>query len=232
MFLQSKPDMPTEDIVALQVSLINLANKCYPDRVDYVDDVLGRTCEIFNKFNLEKIGANTPVGKELLKLLKIPVDNYDNVLTLLKLENYGNLLDFMDYEGRKTMAVYLINNALENETLIGTSEQIDFMLGLINPLIQDQADQPAESPDPEDFAEEQSLLGRFLHLLASDDPDEQYIILNTARRHLGAGGNKRIPFTLPPVVFSAYKLAFMFYDRKAVVSFMVLISPQHYGPGN
>lgn len=152
--------MPSEDIVALQVSLINLANKCYRDRVDYVDDVMGKTCEIFNKFNLEKIGQNTPVGKELLKLLKIPVDNYDNVLTLLKLENYGNLLDFMDYEGRKTMGIYLINNALENETFIGSHEQTDFMLGLISSLIQDQADQPSEPPDLEDFAEEQSLLGR------------------------------------------------------------------------
>ena len=44
--------MPTEDIVALQVSLINLALKCYPDRVDYVDKVLEYTEEIFSKLNL------------------------------------------------------------------------------------------------------------------------------------------------------------------------------------
>lgn len=150
--------------MALQVSLINLANKCYPDRVDYVDKVLGKTSEIFNKFNLERISQITPVGKELIKLLKIPVDNYHNVLTLLKLENYGNLLDFMDYDGRKSLAMYLINNALENETQIGKHDQVEFMMGLISSLVQDQADQPAETPDPEDFAEEQSLLGRLVKL--------------------------------------------------------------------
>jgi Vacuolar protein sorting-associated protein 35. len=32
--VQSRIDMPAEDIVALQVSLINLALKCYPDKVD------------------------------------------------------------------------------------------------------------------------------------------------------------------------------------------------------
>jgi len=210
----SKSDMPSEDIVALQVSLINLANKCYPDRVDYVDKVLGKTTEIFNKFNYERIGQQAPVGKELMKLLKIPVDNYNDVVTLLKLENYGNLLDFMDFEGRKGIAMYLINNALENETLIGTHEQTDFMLGLLSALIQDQADQPSEQPDPEDFSEEQSLLGRFLHLLIAEDADEQYLILNTARKHLGAGGNKRISFTLPPITFAAFKLAFKFYERR------------------
>lgn len=51
---QSRQDMPSEDVVSLQVSLINLAMKCYPDRVDYVDKVLEGTVEIFNKLNLEQ----------------------------------------------------------------------------------------------------------------------------------------------------------------------------------
>lgn len=51
---QSRQDMPSEDVVSLQVSLINLAMKCYPDRVDYVDKVLETTVEIFNKLNLEQ----------------------------------------------------------------------------------------------------------------------------------------------------------------------------------
>jgi len=47
-------------------------------------------------------------------------------------------------------------------------------MNLVSTLIQDQPDQPAEDPDPEDFADEQSLVGRFIHLLHSDDPDQQY----------------------------------------------------------
>ena len=45
--------MPTEDVVALQVSLINLALKCYPDRVDYIDKVLETTVDIFSKLKIE-----------------------------------------------------------------------------------------------------------------------------------------------------------------------------------
>ena len=51
---QTRSDMPTEDIVSLQVSLINLALKCYPERVDYVDKVLQYTSEIFSKLNLSQ----------------------------------------------------------------------------------------------------------------------------------------------------------------------------------
>ena len=33
--------MELEDIVALHVSLVNLAIKCYPSRIDYIDKALG-----------------------------------------------------------------------------------------------------------------------------------------------------------------------------------------------
>lgn len=36
---------------------------------------------------------------------------------------------------------------------------------MISPLIEDQPDQPTEDEDPEDFAEEQGLLGRFVILM-------------------------------------------------------------------
>ncbi|KAK7912793.1 hypothetical protein WMY93_013004 [Mugilogobius chulae] len=196
--IQSRQDMPSEDVVSLQVSLINLAMKCYPDRVDYVDKVLESTVEIFNKLNLEHIATSSAVSKELMRLLKIPVDSYNNILT-----------------SRKNMSCYVLSNTLDYNTTIVAQEQVDSILNLVSTLIQDQPDQPSDEPDPEDFAEEQSLVGRFIHLLHSEDPDQQYLILNTARKHFGAGGNQRIRFTLPPLVFAAYQLAFRYKENSS-----------------
>ena len=39
---------------SLQVSLINMAHKVYPDRVDYVDTVLEVTKQLFENINLDK----------------------------------------------------------------------------------------------------------------------------------------------------------------------------------
>ena len=44
---------------------------------------------------------------------------------------------------------------------------------LVSPLIQDQADQLADV-DNEDFAEEQNLVGQFIHLLQAESPDQQF----------------------------------------------------------
>ena len=86
--------------------------------------------------------------------------------------------------------------------------------------------------DPEDFAEEQVLMGRLISLMQADTPDQQYLvrrfsapvastlsrvnlqILNAARKHFGNGGDRRIKFTLPPLVFTAFRLAFQFKARQ------------------
>lgn len=46
--------MPLEDVVALQVALVNLAQKVYADRVDYVDKVLETTTQILERLNMDK----------------------------------------------------------------------------------------------------------------------------------------------------------------------------------
>ncbi|XP_012935146.1 vacuolar protein sorting-associated protein 35 [Aplysia californica] len=208
--IQNRPDMPPEDIVSLQVALINLALKCYPDKVDYVDKVLETTEDIFNRLNLDHVEHGSPVSKELMRLMKIPVDTYNNILTVLQLQHYGPLFEYFDYKGRQLMSCHIINNALESETPIPAQENVESILNIVNCLVQDQNDQPDEPEDPEDFAEEQGLMGRFIHLLFSDDPNQQFLILNTARKHFGAGGDKRIKYTLPPIVFAAFRLAFRY----------------------
>lgn len=61
-----------------------------------------------------------------MRLLKLPVDHYKDILTVIRLDNYSNLLEYLDYAGRKTIAVYLIMSVLDNGTLISTQEQVNF----------------------------------------------------------------------------------------------------------
>ena len=79
-----------------------------------------------------------------MRLLRIPVDIYNNVLTILKLKHFAPLFDYFDYATRKEMAMYVINNALDNETFIPSQEEVDSVLQLAAPLIMDQDDQPTE----------------------------------------------------------------------------------------
>lgn len=60
-----------------------------------------------------------------MRLMKIPVDTYNNILTVLQLQHFGPMFEYFDYQSRKIMSCYMINNALENETLIPSQEQVN-----------------------------------------------------------------------------------------------------------
>ncbi|XP_065183699.1 vacuolar protein sorting-associated protein 35-like isoform X2 [Sycon ciliatum] len=208
--IQVRDDLASEDVIALQVSLINLALKCYRERIDYVDKVLKSTIGIFSS-RLKQEKVDGAVSRELLRLLKIPVDNYKDVITVLKLQHFAPLFEYFAYDARKDISVYVINSLIDHATQLKTQTQVDCLLQMVAPLVVDQADQPEEPDDPEDFVEEQGLMGRIVNLFQADGADDQYLILTTARKHFGNGGENRIRFTLPALVFAAYRLSLCYY---------------------
>jgi len=183
-----------------------------------IDTVLDNTKQLFSNADISVVEHRTPVGRELEKLLKIPIDSYNDIMVVLGLQHYIPLLNTYDFSGRKEMSKYLINNVIDNSTLIPTPEKAETILTIVGPLVCDQKDglqaEQARNEDIEDWEEEQSLMGRLVHLLVSEDLDQQYLILTTARKHLSAGGPLRLPHTLPPLVFQAYQLARQFHKVK------------------
>ena len=83
---------------------MNLAYKCYTERIDMIDTVLNNTKQLFASAEITIVEHRTPVGRELEKLLKIPVDSYNYILTVLSLEHFIPLLNCYDYSGRKEMS--------------------------------------------------------------------------------------------------------------------------------
>ncbi len=185
-----------------------------------MNTVLLKTKELFNNVGLEKVEFGTPVGRELERLLKIPVSNLNDMIAVLALKNFRPLLDMFDFDGRKAMACFLAENIIDNNTVVDTPERVEEVLAVCSPLICDQDDGPAADrrDDDEEFSEEQGLVGRLVHLLRSDsDPDVQFQILTAARKRLGAGGPRRIAHALPPIVMQAYQLAKKFHAQRKEV---------------
>jgi hypothetical protein len=48
---KARPDLSIQDITALLVSLTNLSVSCYPDRLEYVDQILGFAAEKIKEYS-------------------------------------------------------------------------------------------------------------------------------------------------------------------------------------
>lgn len=214
---QSRTDMPPEDTLSLQLALLKLAQRCHPDRLNYVDKVLAHTdtiCkDILQNSGKTHMEQNTPVFKELMKILKLPGEQYKDVLPLTKLQHYRPLIAHLPHAGRASLAAHLASLLIDAGTIVSTPEDVESVLSMLDVLVHDQPDQPA-NPDPDDFAEEQWLLARLIHQFKSPAADQQYLILSASRRALQGGGAARLQHTFPPLLFHAYRLAEQYKDEK------------------
>lgn len=59
-----------------------------------------------------------------MALMKLPIDNYNDLLLVMKLKHFPEIIDYFDYTGRKTIAIYLLQNAVQYRTKIPSVEQV------------------------------------------------------------------------------------------------------------
>ncbi|KAJ4964787.1 hypothetical protein NE237_016636 [Protea cynaroides] len=201
--IEAQVDMPVVGYITLYVSLLTFTLRVHPDRLDYVDQVLGACVKkLSGKPRLEDSRAT----KQVVALLSAPLEKYNDIVTALTLSNYPRVMDHLDNATNKVMAVVIIQSIMKNSTCISTADKVEALFELIKGLIMDLDGSPVEELDEEDFKEEQNSVARLIHMLSNDDPEEMLKIICTVRKHILAGGPKRVTFTIPPLIFSALKL--------------------------
>ncbi|CAI9116960.1 OLC1v1018259C1 [Oldenlandia corymbosa var. corymbosa] len=227
--IEAQVEMPIVGAVSLYVSLLTFALRVHPDRLDYVDQVLG-AC-------VKKLSSNAKLEdnkatKQVVALLTAPLEKFNDIDTALTLSNYPRVMDHLDAGTNKIMAMVIIQSIMKYNTCVSTAEkvlifcciyhsddanliglfpfytwmQVNVLFELIKGLIMDMDGTVTDELDEEDFKEEQNSVARLIHMLYNGDPEEMLKIINTVKKHILTGGPKRLLFTVPPLVFSALKL--------------------------
>ncbi|KAI3762119.1 hypothetical protein L1987_52542 [Smallanthus sonchifolius] len=201
--IETQGDMPIVGAITLYVSLLTFTLRVHPDRLDYVDQVLGSCVKkLSNRPKLEDSRAT----KQVVALLSAPLEKYSDIVTSLTLSNYPRVMDHLDSGTNKIMAMVIIQSIMTNQACVSSADKVEVLFELIKGLIKDLEGDSEDELDEEDFNEEQNYVARVIHVLYNDDPEEMLKIICTVRKHIMTGGPKRLPFTVPPLVFSALKL--------------------------
>ncbi|KAK2802691.1 Vacuolar protein sorting-associated protein 35 [Onygenales sp. PD_10] len=208
-------NLPVQDTIALLVSLVNLALNIYPDRLEYVDQVLEyatkKTVEHVDSADLHSAAAQS----NLLNLLLAPIRTYISIFTAVALPNYIPLLEVQSYPTRRAVAGEVARGILRNRTIISTEENLEGVLKLLKVLIKEGMQQPVGYPgvqqqrrggETDETIEEQGWLARIVHFIQGPDNDTQLKLLQAARRAYSEG-NERIRYTTPAIITSSLKLA-------------------------
>nr|KYP33549.1 Vacuolar protein sorting-associated protein 35 [Cajanus cajan] len=201
--IEAQVDMPLVGAISLHVSLLTFTLRVHPDRLDYVDQVLGSCVKKLS--GKPKLDDNRAT-KQVVALLSAPLDKYNDIVTALTLSNYPRVMDHLDHETNKVMAMVIIQSIMKNNTYISTADKVEVLFELIKGLIKDLDETTEDEVDEEDFNEEQNSVARLIHMLHNDDPEEMFKIICTVKKHIMSGGPRRLPFTVPSLIFSALRL--------------------------
>ncbi|XP_022871096.1 vacuolar protein sorting-associated protein 35B-like isoform X2 [Olea europaea var. sylvestris] len=195
--IEAQVDMPIVGAITLYVSLLTFTLHVHPDRLDYVDQVLGACVKkLSGKAKLQDSRAT----KQVVALLSTPLEKYNNIVTALTLSNYPRVMDHLDAATNKVMAIVIIQSIMKNNTCVSTSDKVEVLFELIKGLIKDMDGTSTDELDEEDFKEEQNSVARLMHMLYNDDPEE---MLNLVRRLHGQDGDvagEEVPAT-PKKIF-------------------------------
>lgn len=151
------------------------------------------------------------------------MDLYKNALLILSFENFSKVLEYLGHSTRKIVSKTFVKNLLTNRTLISSVDQVNILFAIIDSLISDQKDQPpliGRLPrtashltelnqsviDIDDYADDQELVAKLVHLLVNEDKMVQLDLLKTAFNLLANGG-LRLRFVIPSLVFRSCALA-------------------------
>ena len=220
--LVSMQRLPIQDITALLVSLVNLAINIYPERLDYVDQVLHYAIKEVSRFTNSADLHSQASQSNLLTLLLAPVKAYFSLFTALALPSFVPLYHQQTYPTRRAVAGEVARSIMRNKTKITTAEHLEGVLQILSVLIKEGMQGPAGYPggpvrrgatETDETVEEQGWLARIVHLIKGPDNMTQFKLLQRTREAF-AEGNERTKYTTPALLTQSLKLARSFKRRE------------------
>lgn len=150
------------DRLRIYQSLMSFALQAEPDRTDYVDDVLGFCVSdmIDIEDNMDSVPesdglAGQPTHREgnvrlvtkhalnadderfTMKILTMPLEAFQSVGAILKLEKYVMLQGFLKHDNQKALAARLLLSANEYEPCIRDVDTLEKLFQFVAPLVHD-----------------------------------------------------------------------------------------------
>eukprot|EP00284_Hemiselmis_tepida_P012106 CAMPEP_0174915116 /NCGR_PEP_ID=MMETSP1355-20121228/211_1 /TAXON_ID=464990 /ORGANISM="Hemiselmis tepida, Strain CCMP443" /LENGTH=784 /DNA_ID=CAMNT_0016159931 /DNA_START=89 /DNA_END=2443 /DNA_ORIENTATION=- len=194
-------------ILDLQVALLNFAMGFAPEKLDYVDQILQVCGEQLAASGSARVDG--AAERAVVSLLKTPLISHGNALTIILLEHYAPLINYLPFSSRKEVALLAARMMSKGSVPMSTPEEVDALLSFVQPLVKDVAEDEGEREelDDEDLEAEQSVIACIIHRMANEDTGILFQMYVVARKHFGQGGGRRIAHTLAPLVFRSLQLA-------------------------
>ena len=189
-------------LLELEVAFMNFCIKTYPKNIAYVNQILESCVQILKSTPISNTDEQSM--KLLVKLLSIPLESL--FIAVLDMNHYPTLMKYMKFNNRRTVALRIVKAVINDKNNLCSAKTVEQLIDFIMPLLLDDKDSAQE--EPYEFEEGQEAVAKLVHLVSHKTNNDLYFeILMKFKRVFVKGGVKRMKYTLPPLVFSLFRLS-------------------------
>ena len=188
-------------LIELQLAFVKFSIGSCPekDKLDTINHILATSHSILNSYSKK-------LGQEGINLLRnLLVISLESKLSLFDLKKYPELIIYLDFNSRTTLAIRIIES-LSNKEKLDSTEKVNILLDFIRPFLEDSAD--TIEVDASQFEYEQNVVAKILFVISTNDPIKLLEILIAIIPVFSKDGNRRIKYTLPTLVNAFIRLGY------------------------
>mmetsp|Transcript_9766 Transcript_9766/g.19141 ORF Transcript_9766/g.19141 Transcript_9766/m.19141 type:complete len:766 (+) Transcript_9766:3139-5436(+) len=192
-------NIETKKLLELEVAFMRFSLKCYPNSTENVNSILDSCVKLLQRKNETLLDGESL--KNVVKLLSFPLETLS--LSILTMNHYPKLMKYLTFLARKQVAFKIAQAVVRSRKLIESQAIVDELFQFVGPLLKDLPD--SVKGEDYEFDDEQSQVARLVHLVNGPDPQTHLAILKTFKNVYEEGGDERIAYTFPALIFALIK---------------------------
>ena len=205
-------------IIELQVAFMKFTLNCCPSekKVDTVNHIIKSVLSILKSRSSSSGQLGKDSIKQIQKILNLPLENK---ISIFKIPLFSELMEFLDYNSRSTLALNLLENLAQlskkkvfisdeesekkpeiqdQSNVLDSIEKVTSLLSYLKPLTENSED--SSSIDKKQFAFEQLAVCKLVYAISEKNPQKNYAMLKVIQNVFEKGGHSRMIISLPVLI--------------------------------
>lgn len=198
---QQGDDIQLHKLLELQAAFIKFCVHTFPDKIEYVDQILQLSVNLCGKVSPADYTDN--VLDSIVQILIHPLETMS--IVVLNLAEYPKLMGYLPFLKRKKVASKIVEAVVNSRTYIITSSIMTKLISFILPLIEEQDD--SVPPTQEEMEQDLGLVSRLIGFIESHDPQvtaQMLDMLGEKFKHLPSESRKIV---LPALITGYCRVA-------------------------
>ncbi len=197
-------------LIELQVAFLGFSMKTYPQKVEYVNQILETCTKILQLQPAKNITEDCL--RNVVKLLIIPLDSLST--GVFNLTHFPTLVQYLTPPMLKTLSKKVVSAVVNSRKSVESLDLVQKLLTFIKSLIEGTSAEEELKSDPYEFEEIQTYMAKLIHLVDCRDFSVQFQAITTLKETFDKSGIPRMRYTTPAIVNSIYRLLQKLPPRK------------------